>query len=749
MLPTVVTQNITIQLNASGAATITPAQINYGSSDNCSIANYSLDKTSFSCENVGQNTVKLTVTDKNGNSKTGTATVTVQDITKPIAICKSIDVYLGLNGTVSILPTDVNYGSNDACTVRLSINKSSFNTSNIGANNVVLTATDPSGNSASCTAVVTVKKRPTTLMYTGDGSAQYSDQQVLTATLIDQLTNTALGGKTISFAIGTQSTTAVTNASGVATTTLVITQNPAPAYFVATSFAGDGSFVASSDNDAFDITQEDALVEYTGSEFASTGTATATTATIRLNAKITDAADVYRGDIRNATVNFIITPYDCNSMAPGAPITLIGSAVTLMNALDKTVGTSFKDYTFDIGSCNAKIFDVQIKVGNYYLGETVATVSVAKSLNDFITGGGHLNFCAGTANTSCGTLKSDDGSKTNFGFNVKYNKTGTNLQGNVNIIFRSASKVYQAKGTVGGSNGILSVNVSDPANKMAVLTAKASITNTATGLVIPDGIGASMEMRISDKGEPGVNDTYTIKIWGASGALLYGSSCSGADIKIDGGNIQVSSTIIGLPTTTTLVSSLNPSNTGNPVTFTATVSRGSSTAIPLGIVTFKDGTTTLGTRTIALVGTAYKATFTTSSLTAGSHSITAVYSGNASFNSSTSAILTQKVISAIARANTSVIAAPKAALTVATSQALMLKAYPNPTTSYFNLTITGSINNPVTVRVLDARGKVIQLVQKIALPSTLRLGDNWTNGLYIFEVIQGREIKMVKVVKAN
>ena len=515
------------------------------------------------------------------------------------------------------------------------------------------------------------------------------------------------------------------------------------------SLASSNYLFSSFVNGTLAIAQEQATVEYTGSEFASTGTATATTATIRLSAKITDAADGYPGDIRNATVTFIITPYDCMSMAPGAPITVTGSAVALINAGDPTVGTFFKDYTFDIGTCNAKIFDVQVVVGNYYTGTIAATVSVAKSLNDFITGGGHLNFGAGAANTSCGTYKSEDGSKTNFGFNVKYNKTGTNLQGNVNIIIRNGGQVYQAKGTVGGSNGLLSVNVSDPANKRAVLTAKASLVNTATGLAVPYGSSASMELRMNDKGEPGVNDTYIIKIWGSNNELLYSSSCSDAEIKMDGGNIQVSSTITGLPTTTTLVSSPNTSNTGNPVTFTATVSRGLSTVIPSGIVTFKEGTTTLGTGAVSLVGTVYKATFTTSALAAGSHPIIAVYSGDASFNSSTSPILTQTVTTAMARVNTNVISAPKVELVAGTSQPLMLRAYPNPSTSYFNLAITGSIDNPVTVRVFDVRGRVVQAVQKITPPATLRLGDRWTNGTYFVEVIQGNERKLLKVIKAN
>lgn len=52
-------------------------------------------------------------------------------------------------------------------------------------------------------------------------------------------------------------------------------------------------------------------------------------------------------------------------------------------------------------------------------------------------------------------------------------------------------------------------------------------------------------------------------------------------------------------TTTTLVSSLNPSQDGQSVTFTATVSPTSGTGKPTGTVTFYDGTTIIGTGTLS------------------------------------------------------------------------------------------------------------------------------------------------------
>ena len=90
-------------------------------------------------------------------------------------------------------------------------------------------------------------------------------------------------------------------------------------------------------------------------------------------------------------------------------------------------------------------------------------------------------------------------------------------------------------------------------------------------------------------------------------------------------------------TTTALVSSLNPSNAGQSVTFTATVTPEFSGTIT-GKVTFYDGTTVL--KTVAVKAGASK--FTTKTLTVGTHTISATYGGSASFDGS-SASLTQTV----------------------------------------------------------------------------------------------------------
>src|SRR2546427_8380669 len=100
-------------------------------------------------------------------------------------------------------------------------------------------------------------------------------------------------------------------------------------------------------------------------------------------------------------------------------------------------------------------------------------------------------------------------------------------------------------------------------------------------------------------------------------------------------------------TTTTVVSSVNPSVSGQWVTFTATVSVNSpgsaAAANPTGTVTFKDGSTTLGTGTLSTGGGVTTAAFSTSALTTASHGITGTYNNDTNLNPPTSEALTQAV----------------------------------------------------------------------------------------------------------
>ncbi|MEP4910619.1 MAG: HYR domain-containing protein, partial [Algibacter sp.] len=100
----------------------------------------------------------LTVTDTNGNTANCSATVTVEDNVDPTAICQNITAQLDATGNVTITAAQIDNGSNDACGIAsLAIDTTDFDCSNVGDNTVTLTVTDTNGNTANCSATVTVE----------------------------------------------------------------------------------------------------------------------------------------------------------------------------------------------------------------------------------------------------------------------------------------------------------------------------------------------------------------------------------------------------------------------------------------------------------------------------------------------------------------------------------------------------------------------------------------------------------------
>jgi hypothetical protein len=148
-------------------------------------------------------------------------------------------------------------------------------------------------------------------------------------------------------------------------------------------------------------------------------------------------------------------------------------------------------------------------------------------------------------------------------------------------------------------------------------------------------------------------------------------------------------------TSTTLTSSQNPSNSGQSVTFKATVA-GQFSGIATGTVTFSNGSTNLGTATLS--GGA--ASLAITSLPVGVDSIEASYSGDANFTASSSSVLTQ-VVNALAPAATPTFSVPAGTYTAA--QTVTISDATTGATIYYttngNPPTTGSsaYNQPVTV----------------------------------------------------
>lgn len=155
------------------------------------------------------------------------------------------------------------------------------------------------------------------------------------------------------------------------------------------------------------------------------------------------------------------------------------------------------------------------------------------------------------------------------------------------------------------------------------------------------------------------------------------------------------------PVTNTLVSSPNPSLFGQAVTLTATVKSQGFAATPTGAVTFTDGTVNLGSGSL----TAGVAILITSSLAAGTQSITAAYSGDSNFTASNSPPVTQTV--GKASTTTSLTASP---IPAALNQPV---TYTATITSQYGGVVTGTVSfeNGAETTVIPVSGGIATLTE--------------------------------------
>lgn len=156
LTPSITCNSVQAPLNASGNASVATSAL-ATATDNCSVQ-LSSPPASYTCANLGANTITVTATDNSGNSATCVATVTVVDQINPTVTCKNTTVTLNASGTATITKESIFQSSSDNCgTVTLvGVNPGIVNCSHIGTTTIVLHAIDGSFNSTNCTATITV-----------------------------------------------------------------------------------------------------------------------------------------------------------------------------------------------------------------------------------------------------------------------------------------------------------------------------------------------------------------------------------------------------------------------------------------------------------------------------------------------------------------------------------------------------------------------------------------------------------------
>jgi RHS repeat-associated protein len=388
---------------------------------------------------------------------------------------------------------------------------------------------------------------------------------------------------------------------------------------------------------------------------------------------------VYGGDAVNATSTSAALAETVNIrttttvLASGTNPATVGQSVTLTATVTGTNATgnvTFKDGTTMLGtgavSAGKATFAASFatvashSLTAVYAGDTNNATSTSAAIAETVT------IRATTTVLASGTNPAPVGQSVTLTANV----TGTNATGNVTFkdgattlgtgAVSAGVATFAATFTTAGSRSLTAVYAGNTNNATSTsvavtqtVTARAS-TTVLTSSVNPANVAQSTTLTATITGTSPIG-TVTFKDGATTlgtGTVVAGKATFAATFAAAGSHsltatyagdannatstsVSFTQTVNPRATTTALTSGTNPAKVGQNVTLTATVT-GTS---PTGTVTFKDGAVTLGTGTVS----AGAATFVAAFASVGSHSLTAVYQGDANNATSTSAVRAQTV----------------------------------------------------------------------------------------------------------
>ena len=166
--PTVIANDISIELDENGEASISVEDVNNGSFDNHEVIFVWLEQESFDCSHIGPNTVKLFAEDPSGNIGSSEFTLTIKDPFAPEIDVDDITLEISDDGFAYLNFDDIDQGSYDNCSFVVSYSQSKFDCSELEPIEVLVTLTDPDGNSSSQEINVEVSDRIDPVLITKD-----------------------------------------------------------------------------------------------------------------------------------------------------------------------------------------------------------------------------------------------------------------------------------------------------------------------------------------------------------------------------------------------------------------------------------------------------------------------------------------------------------------------------------------------------------------------------------------------------
>ncbi len=330
--------------------------------------------------------------------------------------------------------------------------------------------------------------------------------------------------------------------------------------------------------------------------------------------------------------------------------------ITASGAVDPNYSITYAPGTLDVtsavtGTATKTTLTASCSNSAVYGQSITFTATVSSSVKGAGTPGGIVTLLDGGTVLGTGTLRVVHGSDETT-FSTSSLPVGTD----------SITAVYSGGGGFAGST---SNTITEKVNKDSTCTTLASstrspgvgqsvtltatVTVTAPGGGVPTGsvnfydgsslLGPGTLAVVNGKLQATLTTSF-LSVGNHSITAVYSGDANDSAST----SSRLSLSVCKSSTTTSLGTSCNPTPSGQSFTLTAKIAVAApGSGIPTGTVTFRDGNSTLGTGTLQVVGGVVQATFTTSKLSLGHHSITAVYGGSSSYGGCTSAVLSETI----------------------------------------------------------------------------------------------------------
>jgi Bacterial Ig-like domain (group 3)/Chitobiase/beta-hexosaminidase C-terminal domain/NHL repeat len=336
--------------------------------------------------------------------------------------------------------------------------------------------------------------------------------------------------------------------------------------------------------------------------------------------------------------------YTTNGATPTTSSTLYSAPISVTPPETvEAIATATNYSTSAVGSASynyASTTQLAVSPNPAILGQTIMLTATVAGGSGQPTPTGTITFVSGSATLGTGTLNTAG---------VATYTTSTLLEGTYAMTAEyggdsnfSASASIPVSETVNTFATTTQIAVSpNPANAGQTITLTATVTGVS-GQPTPAGTVTFLN-GIATLGSGTLNGagvaTFTTSTL-AIGTYSLTAQYRGNSTYSTSTSTSVSETVNANPSTTLLSLSPNPAIAGQSVTLTAAVSVGSGQPTPTGTVTFLNGAAVLGAGTLNGSGVA---TYTTSTLSAGSYALSAQYNGNGNFSASSTTTTTETV----------------------------------------------------------------------------------------------------------